>query len=297
MDSKASDSDSASSSQRIAAIDAHPTSYGVTVLPEDTYVSALERIIQRDFFPDLPKLRAQVEYVEAMERGDLEKMRSVAIKYRQGHMVEPGQRAGQSTAVTPGLIPRLATAAIPPSLTNGDTQSSDSIDIDDVTGKSLDEFQRQFDSQDNASFADLVSAENARKREKYAWLHNPVDGTLRLADSSTDKKSLGMESRLFLEDGRKELDNHISTWRYKPKNTLMYYPDGFARRNYYQNPSTLIAHNQTRITGSVIAGGQEQKQGTVSDSLTKWRMLDQGPGEAMQRLANARQCKYILCNY
>lgn len=41
----------------------------------------LEKIIQRDFFPDVTKLQAQKEYLEAEENGDLERMRAIAIRY------------------------------------------------------------------------------------------------------------------------------------------------------------------------------------------------------------------------
>lgn len=41
----------------------------------------LETIIQRDFFPDVTKLQAQKEYLEAEENGDLERMRVIAIRY------------------------------------------------------------------------------------------------------------------------------------------------------------------------------------------------------------------------
>ncbi len=41
----------------------------------------LEKIIQRDFFPDLAKLRAQKEYIEAVEKNDLVRMRELALRY------------------------------------------------------------------------------------------------------------------------------------------------------------------------------------------------------------------------
>lgn len=55
---------------------ATPPQLGCTCRPQ-----GLENIIQRDFFPDVARLRAQREYLEAEESGDLEKMRQIAIKF------------------------------------------------------------------------------------------------------------------------------------------------------------------------------------------------------------------------
>lgn len=41
----------------------------------------LEKIIQRDFFPDITKLQAQMDYIDAEENGDLERMREISIQY------------------------------------------------------------------------------------------------------------------------------------------------------------------------------------------------------------------------
>ena len=41
----------------------------------------LARIIQQDFFPDLTKLQAQNEYLEAVERKDTEEVRRLLVKY------------------------------------------------------------------------------------------------------------------------------------------------------------------------------------------------------------------------
>ncbi|KAG9335050.1 hypothetical protein JZ751_005725 [Albula glossodonta] len=51
------------------------------ILDEDSYIESLEKIIQRDFFPDVAKLQAQKDYLEAEDNGDLERMRQIAIKY------------------------------------------------------------------------------------------------------------------------------------------------------------------------------------------------------------------------
>ena len=40
------------------------------VLEEDEYTSTMERIIERDFFPSIPKLQNKLEWLEALESGE-----------------------------------------------------------------------------------------------------------------------------------------------------------------------------------------------------------------------------------
>ena len=42
----------------------------VRVLDEDEYVEKVEKIIEKDFFPELERLNAQSEYIEASDRND-----------------------------------------------------------------------------------------------------------------------------------------------------------------------------------------------------------------------------------
>lgn len=41
----------------------------------------IERIIERDFFPDLPTLSVQKDYFDALEKNDLVKLRELQMKY------------------------------------------------------------------------------------------------------------------------------------------------------------------------------------------------------------------------
>jgi protein DGCR14 len=54
---------------------------GHKVVDEDTFTTHIEKIIQRDFFPDLPKLSAQLDWIEAKKRNDFAKMNEIQMRF------------------------------------------------------------------------------------------------------------------------------------------------------------------------------------------------------------------------
>ena len=51
------------------------------VLAEEDYVDRVEAIIERDYFPELEKLHAQADYIDAKERNDTVTMMRLQEKY------------------------------------------------------------------------------------------------------------------------------------------------------------------------------------------------------------------------
>ena len=51
------------------------------VLPEDEYVEKVGKIIERDFFPELDKLKAQSDYIDASDRQDSATMKRLEERY------------------------------------------------------------------------------------------------------------------------------------------------------------------------------------------------------------------------
>ncbi|KAG0203123.1 DiGeorge syndrome critical region protein 14 [Mortierella sp. GBA30] len=277
------------------------------VLEEDEYIEALSKIIERDFFPDLAKLKRQHAYLDAVEMNDIER-----IQYAARELAGNDTPWAQRRLKTPARTPKYAQPGLPdeawtparvdigdatPTWQDDRSTKLNKGEIDDLTSEtpsestlgrdrvvsslpaetntidtslSLDQFQARYTSEDNASFNEIIEKINARKKEKYRWMYDQENKSLKLIEGgpTPDQKLLRQSGEVGdMEKGalvstKEEATNLslvsteksgvIPTWGYKAKNTLMYFPEGLGteleEKLIRGNPKEIV-HKNTGFQG------------------------------------------------
>ena len=134
-------------------------------MDEEEYVAKVEKIIERDFFPELDKLKAQSDYIDARERKDYETMSRLEEKY-SGVRPNTGNRLqSPATFETPQDVPRESDPRRPSAQPDTEfekeeegkeTEEKQEKSEDKIT---LDQFMANNTSEDNESFIDIQTGE------------------------------------------------------------------------------------------------------------------------------------------
>ncbi|KAK2870859.1 hypothetical protein Q8A67_023386 [Cirrhinus molitorella] len=209
------------------------------ILDEEEYIESLEKIIQRDFFPDVSKLQAQKDYLEAEENGDLERMREIAIKYGSAMAKYTPRTYVPSTTPSTFETPDGRSASPSCSQSKHRAAKEDGKDGEKAEEKdlpSLDRFLAKNTSEDNASFEQIMELAEDKDKLRHAWLYE-AENEFRerheqnLALPSTEKQALECTKA------------GLETWQYKAKNALMYYPEGEKDDTLFKKPREVLYKN------------------------------------------------------
>ena len=227
------------------------------VLPEDEYVEKVGKIIERDFFPELDKLKAQSDYIDASDRQDSATMKRLEERYssrrptpsdKLGRLQSPAtfetpleldrdseDRAGRNTmSDIEGASPATSWKSMPI-----DSKLPDSENMrfsDDVGGKNaqtsasnqigLDKFLAVHTSEDNESFSVLMEKSHDEFKRTHEWMFKN-DEQLSI---ESKQAQLALPSPEAQADQRPAKGASGSTrvdgWTYKNVNAVFYNPDG-----------------------------------------------------------------------
>lgn len=165
-------------------------------IQEEEYTDALSSIIKRDFFPQLLELDTHNDIVRAVQNKDhfayeesVRKMREIVTptphRRNRGLLFTFCERLVLGADIAPcyeGTTPGRTPFGTEPSDTPTYFSGTPSRDTPSNTRKlrsapqsrydaslPLDHFQAAYTSEDNASFADLLLADNKARRERHAW--------------------------------------------------------------------------------------------------------------------------------
>lgn len=229
------------------------------ILDEESYIEKIGDIIQRDFFPHLEKLKAQNEYIEALEQNDTKKMRELYEKY-SFERPRTERLASPATFETP--VHKENSSDDEPESSRSASAESEVKKLEAEEQKiGLDEFLSNNTSEDNASFEEILVENEKKHRLKYAWLYK----------TETEPKILAVESDkdqpLAIEGRNKKLAFEIDTWSYINKNYIMYVPDGVEltldEKIELAKKRQVVIHSNTRL--KVNPFNEQQNKETINE--------------------------------
>ncbi|KAF7592617.1 hypothetical protein BBP40_012706 [Aspergillus hancockii] len=261
-----------------------------TVLDEDIYTEALSDIIARDYFPGLLEVQLKQDYLEALDSKDKEWI-AVSKKKLVDLMLTPGRARSHAGSSRPGIATQVSGArhaGDTPMGWGGDTpmsvmsmtssttaQDAKDHNTPDVANLGLLEFQAKYTSEDNESFNKLLDKQNAKRREKHAWVWsgNKIPSARQIAHHRQEAKRIEAQGRNSDQNQQVAIKTDLDarpakpdSWKARPENSLMFIPSSVedthetiqqkGEASSRAGPKRVVYHN-TRL----LDGGLQTAQG------------------------------------
>ncbi|KAF0734058.1 hypothetical protein Ae201684P_002981 [Aphanomyces euteiches] len=216
------------------------------VLEEEEYVEALDKIIERDFFPDLQKLKDHSLWLDALASNNPRLIQEVRQHLLQQKKAQDAPRSSSNPEAKRKHRTPLPTASsswdqpTPPRESTDDFDSPERQDdrppsepTNEATKLTLNHFIALHTSEDNAAFEELQEKAIKDHKRKYHWAYEDTDGRgdsklLLLKDGTwmtKEQRQLmdkACDTKLALEDKRPVAPD---TWAFRARNPLLFPPD------------------------------------------------------------------------
>uniref|UniRef100_A0A915PIB1 Uncharacterized protein n=1 Tax=Setaria digitata TaxID=48799 RepID=A0A915PIB1_9BILA len=211
------------------------------VLPEEKYLGRLQEIIVRDYFPELPKLKAQREYLDAVAANDLTKIRELQLRYSTKRTIR--RTSPIVTVNSPGVFDSNTPG---PSFSYAESKVEKNDERTVIKRKrtqeeklTVDTYLNKFTSEDNASFEELALLHKKKEQIRNSWMYEAEKKHNEQFVTRGNELVKAADEQLMIssapgatEKKPKELDN----WSYKARNIVHFHPE--------EAPLTLEEHLQ-----------------------------------------------------
>ena len=259
-------------------------------LDEDEYLERMGKIIERDFFPDIPKLELQLKVreehllsscfscvgrIDMLSCAVLQWMDAVESKDKR-RIAAVRREIKEKTAQTP--LPHRPEAIATPIATPLHAAAPAEAEADSVLGSvtagsavsappaseqklSLDEFHAKFTSEDNQSFDELMERTLDKKQKAYWWAYddNAAERTAALGIANRPHHAEFSDEGKHLED-RAQRPPQLDTWKHRTRNALLFLPDMEASRD----TSRVVDRGNGGSTAIVLSGSSTPGAGQLT---------------------------------
>ncbi|VDN89695.1 unnamed protein product [Brugia pahangi] len=264
------------------------------VLPEEKYLGRLQEIIVRDYFPELPKLKAQKEYLDAVAANDLTKIRELQLRYSTKRTIRRTSPiiATASPAVFDPNTPGPSASYAEPRVGKSEKGSPAKKKKKDEN-LTVDTYLNKFTSEDNASFEELALLHKKKEQIRNAWMYEAEKKHNQelITRGNELMKAADEQIMISLAAGAasakpKELDN----WSYKARNIVHFHPE--------EAPLTLEEHLQRQKANQRIINkiatrfseevNKEKRQVTAVKGMLQQTVMNAGKVDITGREAGSK---------